>query len=48
MAEVAVTYIFVVEVDDPNDQRAVADAAEEYVHSVSDAFSDPVTIEVLA
>lgn len=42
---VGVTYTFVVKVEDPSDERGVGAAVEEYVHSVSDVFSDPVTIE---
>lgn len=47
MAQVAVTYIWVVDVDDPNDELQVTLAAEEHVHCVSEAFANPVKVEVI-
>jgi hypothetical protein len=53
MVQVAATYTFVVEVDDDklaaaegtDRDRLVGSAVEEHIHSISDPFGDPVTIE---
>lgn len=52
MKTYAVTYTFVVEINDEdirNDpDTCLQNAVEEYVHSIGDAFSDPVSIEEIA
>lgn len=52
MQTYAVTYTFVVEVDDEDirddPDTCVQNAVEVLVHSISDPFSDPVSIEQIA
>lgn len=41
------TYVFVVDVEDPDDADEIIDAAKEYVHDVKGALDSPDTVDVL-